>query len=104
CQALANFSPGAAAYGSLFSYDVGIGTGVIPGSVSRGVRDGALLSSAVDTSCPSVCPHAWWRAGCCCDARRARVAALTRQYPSPSRAFFRCYLGSAGATGGDIRG
>ena len=38
------------------------------------------------------------------DARRARVAALTRQYPSPSRAFFRCYLGSAGSAGGDIRG
>src|SRR5215813_9011260 len=88
CQPLADFSPGAASYGSLCSYHVGIGTGVIPGSVSRGVRDGALLSSTLDASCPSVCPRAWWLAGCYCNARRARVAALTRQYPSPSRAFF----------------
>jgi high-affinity iron transporter len=77
---------------------------VIPGSVSRGVRDSTLLSSAVDTSCSSVCPHAWWLAGCRRDTRRARVATLSRQYPSPSRAFFRCYLGFAGSAGGDIHG
>ena len=37
---------------------------VSSGSVSRGIRDGALLSSTLDASCPSVCPRAGWFAGC----------------------------------------
>ena len=65
-------------------------------------RDGAVLSSPVAASCPSVCPHTWGPAGRCRNARRARVAAFTRQYPSPSRDFFRCYLGSDGAASGDL--
>ena len=76
CRPLADLSPGPAPRCPVRPHDVGTSAGVISRRIPRGVRDRALLSSLVDTSCTSVRSRAWWLVCRCRGAHRTRVADL----------------------------